>query len=276
MLTRFIEELGFFIGHENDMSKNSEAFTFQSINEWLFYQKNVTWDNVENQRYISEDFARHMAKVVCSYISKGWNTRRFFGGRLGFLGKDLLKFEGKWGWKDPKTTINLDVWSKVFPDARIVHIYRNPVDVALSLKSREEKIGFKLKKGRPARRIARKLKKRYLFTQTMRLRSIREGCRLWEDYTRSAFDADNYFQEVYHLCYEDFLDTPAKKLYELAEYLNVEVSKELILSIAENVNKDRKYYFLRDKSQLKYLKEFNDRDLMAKCGYKELIEYGNK
>ncbi len=38
-----------------------------------------------------------------------------------------------WGWKDPRTTLFLEFWDHVVPDARYLFLYRPPVDVALSL-----------------------------------------------------------------------------------------------------------------------------------------------
>ena len=38
-----------------------------------------------------------------------------------------------WGWKDPRTTITFPIWLQVFPKAKILHILRNGVDVAISI-----------------------------------------------------------------------------------------------------------------------------------------------
>ncbi|MBV8199781.1 MAG: glycosyltransferase [Acidobacteria bacterium] len=38
-----------------------------------------------------------------------------------------------WGWKDPRTTILLDFWDAILPDARYVFIYRVPWEVAASI-----------------------------------------------------------------------------------------------------------------------------------------------
>jgi hypothetical protein len=46
-----------------------------------------------------------------------------------------------WGWKDPRNSITLPVWLKLFPDARVIHIVRNGVDVAESLYRRQQR-GF--------------------------------------------------------------------------------------------------------------------------------------
>lgn len=38
-----------------------------------------------------------------------------------------------WGWKDPRTTLFLEMWHELIPDARYVFVYRHPLEVALSL-----------------------------------------------------------------------------------------------------------------------------------------------
>ena len=43
-----------------------------------------------------------------------------------------------WGWKDPRTALFLDFWNGLLPGAGYLFIYRNPLDVLLSLMRRNE------------------------------------------------------------------------------------------------------------------------------------------
>ncbi|MEN9935001.1 MAG: hypothetical protein RLZZ387_1580 [Chloroflexota bacterium] len=43
-----------------------------------------------------------------------------------------------WGWKDPRTSLFLDLWHGLLPEARYLFVYRNPLDVLLSLVRRRE------------------------------------------------------------------------------------------------------------------------------------------
>ncbi|MBI4673968.1 MAG: sulfotransferase [Chloroflexi bacterium] len=47
-----------------------------------------------------------------------------------------------WGWKDPRTTLCLDFWRALLPDARYLFVYRHPLDVLLSLARRSQVVGF--------------------------------------------------------------------------------------------------------------------------------------
>lgn len=37
-----------------------------------------------------------------------------------------------WGWKDPRTSLFLDFWHELIPDAKYILVYRHPLEVALS------------------------------------------------------------------------------------------------------------------------------------------------
>lgn len=45
-----------------------------------------------------------------------------------------------WGWKEPRTTLFLDFWAKLLPEARFLLIYRSPWEVADSLYRRKDEI----------------------------------------------------------------------------------------------------------------------------------------
>ncbi|MEM8828908.1 MAG: sulfotransferase [Cyanobacteria bacterium P01_G01_bin.19] len=45
-----------------------------------------------------------------------------------------------WGWKDPRTTLFLDFWSELIPDAKYIFVYRSPWEVVDSLFRRGDSI----------------------------------------------------------------------------------------------------------------------------------------
>ncbi|MCG3141914.1 MAG: hypothetical protein HDKAJFGB_03256 [Anaerolineae bacterium] len=47
-----------------------------------------------------------------------------------------------WGWKDPRTSLVLEFWRALLPDARFLLVYRHPLDVTLSLARRLQLVGF--------------------------------------------------------------------------------------------------------------------------------------
>src|SRR5205807_641022 len=79
-----------------------------------------------------------------SYLEK--NIRQNFGQILGYARnpkglwlRARLKFGGRWGWKEPRTTLFAPAWLEIFPKARIVHVVRDPQAAASSIRERELK-----------------------------------------------------------------------------------------------------------------------------------------
>jgi hypothetical protein len=51
----------------------------------------------------------------------------------GHLVAERMQSPRLWGWKEPRTTLFLDFWDALLPDARYAFVFRNPWDVADSL-----------------------------------------------------------------------------------------------------------------------------------------------
>jgi hypothetical protein len=56
-----------------------------------------------------------------------------------------------WGWKEPRTTLFATCWLRVFPEARFLHVVRNPLAVASSIQRRE--LEFRAKGDAPSGRV---------------------------------------------------------------------------------------------------------------------------
>lgn len=76
---------------------------------------------------------------------EGWTTRTDFVLSSEYLAraKALIAARNRysiWGWKDPRTTLFLDSWSRLIPLAKFVFIYRSPWGVVDSLFRRGDEI----------------------------------------------------------------------------------------------------------------------------------------
>jgi len=58
---------------------------------------------------------------------------REFAGEAHALADERARAGGPWGFKDPRTTLTLDLWEACLPDARFVLVYRFPWGVADSM-----------------------------------------------------------------------------------------------------------------------------------------------
>jgi hypothetical protein len=78
-----------------------------------------------------------------------------FSYRKGLAGWRLrrrLRKGASWGWKEPRTTLFAGCWLEIFPEARLLHIVRNPLAVAGSIQKRE--LEFQAKGDAPNGRVS--------------------------------------------------------------------------------------------------------------------------
>jgi hypothetical protein len=154
MLAGLLHSSGIFMG--NDWDEHQESVFFQGINNDLLEKNAANWaaprvpavsDTIQLPAFC---LLRRYLKAHChpSHLVK------------------LLR-GNPWGWKDPRNTFTLDSWLKVFPNAKVIHIYRNGLDVALSLASRSMK---KSGKG---------------YGEALKETTV--GFNLWEKYVAQAF-----------------------------------------------------------------------------------------
>jgi hypothetical protein len=270
MLTRFLEEAGIFMGSKYNMGRNEESFFFQRINEWILFQKNVTWDNPYNLQFSNEFIDNQLERTIRRRLSSN-ATRTYFGGKFNPLGHNLLKYSNVWGWKDPKNTLTMDIWGRIFPDAKVLHIYRNPIDVAQSLKERESRIMEKFSLNARTRAIEMKLKNKPCYTQSIRIQNIEEGIQLWESYISKALEADKVFNNVFHISFEEFLEKPGAILKELAIFLNIQLDKMNIDSVISKIKVDKKYAFTDDPQLKEIYHKHKHNTLFRELNYSNII-----
>ena len=72
---------------------------------------------------------------VCS---EGWidNTGKEIAAKYLKIAQNLIDQRNShlnWGWKDPRTTLFLDFWSNLLPNAKYIFVYRSPWEVVDSL-----------------------------------------------------------------------------------------------------------------------------------------------
>jgi hypothetical protein len=103
-----------------------------------------------------------------------------------------------WGWKDPRNTLTLPLWLKLFPNARVVHVIRNGINAALSLWRRSKISG----EGAP-----QCLELDYCFS-------------LWEKYVAEGIKWKTILGDRYmEIYYEDLLDDTVPCLDTLLSFV---------------------------------------------------------
>jgi hypothetical protein len=125
MLVKILSELGVYMGA--DLSTNRESRAFQRINKRLLHDEGAHWANpnsfvsqLEDTSFIKTD-VRKVLNLLEHEIKNYGDVQR----------------KQRWGWKDPRNTLTLLVWLNIFPEATVIHMIRNGIQVALSLHRRE-------------------------------------------------------------------------------------------------------------------------------------------
>lgn len=260
MIAQMLEELGLFTGRKKQ--QNHEALFFMNINDWLLHQSCASWDYPEPFHFLLENKEiRALATDYMSSMVRVPAVASFLGWRKCLSYRSLLNLNFPWGWKDPRNTYTLPLWLEIFPDARVIHIHRNGIDVANSLVMRDQR-AFENKKSRYIARRAfyRVRPKRGGFTDSIRCASLEGAFSLWEEYLKEAEKHVTALGSgALELKYEDLVSEPCELLRQLARFCNLEVSDRDIQRASAVVKKDRAYAYRDNPELLAFAEKVGDR-----------------
>ncbi len=266
MITKMLEGLGLFVGHRKEV--NNEALFFYNINNWIFKICHARADLPHNLRYLNPMTKKILVQSL-TYLLGSVRRLSFLGVNKFFTYKSIQSLDIPWGWKDPKNTFTYDIWKEIFPDAKIIHIYRNPIDSVSSFIVRDLEVKNKYRLS-----WRKKLKRLLLvsnrFHPNFRLFSLEEGYNLWEEYVSKAFALENDETKILHIRYEDFLAKPQDNLSLMATFCGLAVDEGLLARQADMVKKDRGYAFLGNPEYLRVYHTIKDKPLMQKLHYDKL------
>ena len=270
LVCRALESAGLFVGHEKE--HNHEALFFQTLNQWMFEQLGAGWDNTYNMRFINDELAWYFHTVIGNVIN-GPSAAAYTGPdprHQTLFGPDNTV---AWGWKDPRNTFTATIWARLFPGAKLLHVCRNPLDVADSLRRREHEI-LAQHKGLLAQLVPAQLDGAMRLQQSPRLFHLGEGLALWEEYTTRALALEARFgARAMRVRYEDFLADPADELARVAEFAGLAPDADRVASAVSQVNPQRRCAFTRDAELLSAYRDYRHRDIMRMLGYDDLHDF---
>ena len=266
MVTRMLASLGLFVGARTD--ENCEPHFFRYINDWLLTQCGGRWDEPTAMCHLLNS-PRARALVV-DYLRSYLCSPRcvsFFGMRgLWQRGRESA-MAGMWGWKDPRNTFTLPLWLELFPEARVIHVYRHGIDVAKSLVTRWEKSIRK--------RVVRFLSRRPLyvlrpqsggFAESYRCATLEGALSLWEEYvTESRRHVAAMGSNAIEVQFETFLDQPAPTLERLASFAGLDSASEQIVRTASGARRERAFAYRDQNDLLSFARQKADQ--LAAGGY---------
>ena len=274
-LTSSLKRLGVFIGHRLD-EEHDEAYFFFWRNEYLLLRAGASWEDPEPLRTfldmprIREDAADFFRRDV-----RGPQFIEFLG-VSNWLSRKALA--GPWGWKDPRTVFTLPVWRLIFPDAKLLLIHRNGIDVARSLHKRalNAREWIELTPSRRRRWLAVRLAAALRSVPTLgstfpgrRCTDLDFSYQLWEQYVQEAINQfDDWPSETkMAFRFEDFVASPESTLREIADFCEAPASPEQIGEICSHLNRGRSFAFTSSPELIDLYQRVSTRPLMMQLGY---------
>lgn len=267
LICRALESIGLFTGQEKE--HNQESLFFLTLNQWIFEQHGATWDNPYNMRFTNDDLGGYLVAVLGNIINSPSATA-YTGSEPSRQSLFTAGSDSAWGWKDPRNTFTADIWASLFPDAKVIHVCRNPLDVADSLRRREQET-VERHKTQLAQMQPGQLDGTMRFQQSPRLFDLLEGLALWEEYTLQAVALEQRFESsAIRVRYEDFLAEPATELARLANFAGLETTADRLETAVEQVNPARRCAFMENPELMSVYSNYRNRYIMKALGYDRL------
>jgi hypothetical protein len=272
LIAETLQKLGFFMGWRKD--RNFEAKFFININVWLFRRSQADWYVPARVDELVHD--THVRKPLVEYLRFLIGTPRTFS----FLGyQNFIRFRHlknlaiPWGWKDPRNTYTLPLWLDVFPRAKVLHIYRNGVDVASSLQARSKTLNINTQGLTGWKQPQRGLM--YSFVPGLNppfsahLITLEEGFTLWETYTRRADSqvAALPAEQTKTISYEGFLTNTAQVTQEICDFAEINVSRARIQAATNGVITTRAFAYQNHTELMEFYHSVKQSPQMVRYSY---------
>ena len=282
LVTRLLESFNVFFGLYKDV--NNEATFFLKRNEAILKFLGFDWSRMQEFSYSLDEFDRsgELTEKLISDVN-GLPIIVYLGLVDYIKFKSLKNIDYPWGWKDPRNTILLPFWLKLFPNAKILNIVRNGVDVASSLVTREKKRTRRLSNSNKRYGIARLynrldyflVAKQYQADPVVSLNDdlgISDAFQIWVDYVC-------HFQElikqneisVLTVQYEKLVSDVEDTLLEILRYLEIEVDYDQVGKVVHSINKSRGMAFLNNDSLVEFYHSVRNHPLMHSHGYHKIL-----
>ena len=259
LAANILNKFGLFIGKSVD--DNYESKFFNRMNRIIMNQFAATWDNPSTfSKYSNSKISKLLEEYLKNKINS-IDSINYFGVIDFFKTKIYNSYPECWGWKDPRNTITINLWKNIFPKSKIIHIYRNPLDVALSLRSRV-RIVLENKKLRRWKHdnIFITLEKRSKPSISPMCENLDGGIKLWENYMKEAknFLSSQDRNSFIEVKYEDLLTNPEREIYKMVGFCNLNFNKNIFQNFVDKIDESRAYAFKNENISPKYQLKYKD------------------
>lgn len=237
LLSRMLEALGLFLGKRKD--ENHEAVFFQSINDWLLRQAGGAWDNPAVIQYLldSSEITEKTSDYIRRYLLTSPRAASYVGWFHYLRYHRLASLSRPWGWKDPRNTFTLPIWLNIFPGAKIIHLHRSGMEVALSLRRRGRR-EFRLQRWYRSVPLLHWIRpKRGGFVHSLRCDHLDAGLALWNEYMEEGNRHVAALKgRAFDMSFETLVREPVRSLAALASFCDLRVDKIAIERASQQIN----------------------------------------
>ncbi len=120
LVSEGIDKAGVWMGGKARSKFHWENLHFMRLNQSILKEAGGSWDNPPSREKINNVDRREKIKNLID-----WNVLNAKERNCSF-----------WGWKDPRTVLTFDLYEPYLTNLHIVTIFRDPLEVAKSLKTR--------------------------------------------------------------------------------------------------------------------------------------------
>lgn len=203
LLSSILEHNGVCMGKRKE--SNNESHFFLKLNEKLIGHLGFKWYDLYGFNHSS--FNKNAFTFLQKHIFSK-NLKRYFGD---------CEY---WGWKDPRTTLFVKEYLEIFPNAKVIHIVRNPIDVSNSLIRRQKNIEVKNLLLKFLRKSNNMIRFGYTVENNYNLKNHKKNLELWRTYVQAGLES----KKSLVIRYEDLILSPDNTILKISEFLGLKIN----------------------------------------------------
>lgn len=254
LTSRLIRTSGVYMGRIRGADTDESLF-FQNLNDAIFSKAHAYWDEPEAlERALNNDTIKNAMVSALTEYCDSKNLVASYLKRRDSECDSIFSIPYLWGWKDPRTCYTLPLWLRVFPNAKVLYIHRNGIDVAQSLVRRNEKM---------------------LLSQQSSLRctSLEGAFNLWEMYNSKCLENIKRLnnKQLHCIKYEELIEIPAATMKSTLQFVGIPNSEEKISEVIRNIQPGKANAFLEDEKLRGFYERVKDSRLMREFGYSDIL-----
>lgn len=265
LMVQILERCDVFMGARQEM--NHEALFFLGLNELVLDQSKATWDEPRNVKFLDSMVSGYLVKALELALSSDARSI-YLGEQMAGLYSSIFDLDIPWGWKDPRNTWTANLWLTLFPGAKVIHVYRHPVDVAASLRHREQIHAEQVRKFIEEKGLIEFKNHGYRFQLSGRVKHLEGGFALWEQYVSEALSLEEKYPENFlRVRYEDLLDNSAEVLSAIKSHIGFHSKAAGDMGVSDLITGERALAFRNDPALCEFHSSISNNRLVVKLGY---------